>query len=240
MILREPHKSSSGSTGTNCNMFFVSLVLHLAVFAAVSITIPGASSRQAHFIPPYFVSLVGPESQSLPDETSKAPRDQTSNLAGPVILKRSSAIPDKKMQPVQKQETDRSQIEKAIEAIREKQKSRAETGSESGSPAGDMSKIDEYSRFVWLKIKQNWTLPASLMPAQSVTTIIEVRIGESGSLEYAGFEKRSGNRNFDDSALRAVQKSAPFPPLKGWTDRRVIEIGIRFHSDELRQTMRKD
>ena len=53
-------------------------------------------------------------------------------------------------------------------------------------------------------------------------------------LEYIGFEKRSGNSYFDESALRAVKKSVPFPPLTGWVTSRSIEIGIRFHSSELR------
>jgi TonB family protein len=48
------------------------------------------------------------------------------------------------------------------------------------------------------------------------------------------FEKRSGNRFFDDSTLRAVKKSSPFPPLPSWIMDSSIEIGIRFHSAELR------
>ena len=233
MTVRESLKISSGSTGSHCNMLFASLALHLAVFAAVAITIPG-TSRQATFITPYSVALVGPEILRPQGETGLTQKGQTATSGAPVILKRSTVVGSYKMQPLKKQETDRSQIEKAIQAIREKEQSRDQAEGQAGSPAGDMSKIDEYSRFVWLKIKQNWTLPASLMPAESITTVIEARIGPSGVLEYAGFEKRSGNRYFDDSALRAVQKSSPFPPLKGWTDRRSIEIGIRFHSDELR------
>lgn len=233
MTFRESQKISSGGTGSHCNMFFASLALHLAVFAAVAITIPG-TPRQVTFIAPYSVALVGPEIIRPQHQTGVTQKSQSTTSGAPVILKRSTVAKSDKMQPLKKQETDRSQIEKAIQAIREKEQSQAKAQGQAGSPAGDMSQIDEYSRFVWLKIKENWTLPASLMPSESITTIIEARIGQSGVLEYAGFEKRSGNRYFDDSALRAVQKSSPFPPLKGWTDRRSIEIGIRFHSDELR------
>ncbi|NLN38627.1 MAG: TonB family protein [Smithella sp.] len=233
MTSREFQKSSSGSNGTSCNMFFASLALHLIVFAAIVITVPG-TSKQLTFVAPYSVALVGPEILRPQRETGTARKVDASVTGGPVILKRSTVTADKTTQALRKQEEDRSQIEKAIEAIREKEQSRVQAGSPAGAPSGDMSRLDEYSRFVWLKIKQNWTLPASLMPGESITTVIEARIGQSGALEHAGFEKRSGNRYFDDSALRAVQKSAPFPPLKGWTDRRVIEIGIRFHSDEFR------
>ena len=77
-------------------------------------------------------------------------------------------------------------------------------------------------------------MPQSLLPEKNITAIIDIRIARSGSLEYADFEKRSGNRFFDDSALRAVKKSSPFPPLLYWIMDKSIEIGIRFHSEELR------
>jgi len=72
------------------------------------------------------------------------------------------------------------------------------------------------------------------MPKNNVEAVIEVRIAKSGAVEHIGFEKRSGNSYFDESALRAVKKSTPFPPLGGWTSGRTVEIGIRFHSAELR------
>jgi TonB family protein len=77
-------------------------------------------------------------------------------------------------------------------------------------------------------------MPQALMPKENIETIIDVKISRSGTLEYVGFEKRSGNRYFDDSALRAVKKSSPFPPLPYWIMDKNIEIGIRFHSEELR------
>lgn len=76
-------------------------------------------------------------------------------------------------------------------------------------------------------------MPQSLMPAKDITTIVAVKIARSGALEYAGFEKRSGNSYFDDSALRAVKNHIPFPPLPSWVRDSSIEIGIRFHSAEL-------
>ena len=77
-------------------------------------------------------------------------------------------------------------------------------------------------------------MPQALMPKENIETIIDVKISRSGALEHMGFEKRSGNRYFDDSALRAVKKSSPFPPLPYWIMDNSIEIGIRFHSAELR------
>jgi TonB family protein len=104
----------------------------------------------------------------------------------------------------------------------------------SAAAVESQSRQNDYNRFVWSKVKKNWTMPAALMPKNNVEAIIEVRIAQSGAVEYIGFEKHSGNRYFDESALRAVKKSIPFPPLSGWVPNRSIEIGIRFHSAELR------
>lgn len=232
MTFRAPHKSSFGNTGIPYNMFFASLALHLIVFAAVVITVPGAS-RQLTFGTPYSVALVGPEVMQLPRETSPSQNIQTPSPDHPVILKRSDRV-SKAVPAIQKDEAGRADIEKAIQAIRQKELASAGSDSTGKSYTDHQSQINDYGRFVWLKIKKNWALPASLMPRENVITIIEVRIGQSGALEYADFEKRSGNSYFDESAMRAVKKSAPFPPLAGWVTGRSIEIGIRFHSEELR------
>jgi len=132
-------------------------------------------------------------------------------------------------------------IEKAVSAIRQNQrnKQKTSTGSSAASPA-KMSESEinaqtnEYIGVVWSRVKKNWTMPQALMPKENIETIIDVRISRSGALEHMGFEKRSGNRYFDDSTLRAVKKSSPFPPLPSWIMDSRIEIGIRFHSEELR------
>ena len=245
MTSRSSHKSDFGDTGSPYNMFFASLLLHLIVFVALVITIPGAS-RHLTFGAPYTVALVGPEAMhSSPEMTGAKSLLQPTSADHPVILKRSPAA--SKVAPlVKKDETAKTDIENAINAIRKKELSNT------GAPANKLAtaappppgvagpqapdqqtKINDYSRFVWSKVKKNWTLPQALKPKDNVETIIDVRIAQSGVLEYIGFEKRSGNSYFDESALRAVKKSAPFPPLAGWVSGRSLEIGIRFHSSEL-------
>jgi TonB family protein len=131
-------------------------------------------------------------------------------------------------------------IEKAVNAIRQNQRDKQKTTAvaSTASPAKiSESEVNaqtkEYVGVVWSRVKKNWTMPQALMPKENIETIIDVKISRSGTLEYMGFEKRSGNRYFDDSALRAVKKSSPFPPLPYWIIDKSIEIGIRFHSAEL-------
>ncbi|HPO21805.1 MAG TPA: energy transducer TonB [Smithellaceae bacterium] len=222
------------------NMFLASLFLHLMVIAAVFATVPG-SSKQLTFGAPYSVALVGPDVLESSREDVPKPKDllQSGASTGPVILKRDiGASPSSFV--MKKDDSGKPDIEKAIRALEQKETAAGQSKDSpaaSTSPiaaAANSSQLNEYSRHVWSKVKRNWSLPAALMPKNNVEAVIEVRIAKSGAVEHIGFEKRSGNSYFDESALRAVKKSTPFPPLGGWTSGRTVEIGIRFHSAELR------
>ncbi|MBI5286685.1 MAG: TonB family protein [Deltaproteobacteria bacterium] len=68
---------------------------------------------------------------------------------------------------------------------------------------------------------------AYLGPIGDLEAIISIRIGRDGGLVDRWIEKASGNPAYDQSAMRAVEKAAPFPPLPdGLGD--TLEIGIRF------------
>ncbi len=234
MTARLAHKHPFGSTGNPYNMLLVSLLLHLIVIAAAIITLP-ATSKPLTFGTTYSVALVGPEAiQSHREITLPKDVDQPPSSIPSAILKRS--LSSSRITPLdRKDDAARRDIEKAINAIRQKdQDGRQANRMPAGASTDPSARAGDYSRFIWPRIKKNWALPASLMPKENITAIIEVRIGQSGALEYIGFEQRSGNSTFDESALRAVKKSAPFPPLTGWSAGRSIEIGIRFHSAELR------
>lgn len=243
MTSRTPYKSFFGNTGNPYNMLLASLLLHLIVLAAVIMTVPGAS-RQLTFGAPYSVALVGPEVMHSSYQENPAQQNilKTSSSDPPVILKRNTDA-SQTAPVVKKDDSGKLDIEKAISAIKEKQLSSAEDKRSIKAPAApgtsatsaeSQSRQNDYNRFVWSKVKKNWTMPPALMPKNNVEAIIEIRIAQSGAVEYIGFEKHSGNRYFDESALRAVKKSIPFPPLAGWVSNRSIEIGIRFHSAELR------
>ena len=233
---------SNGYRGNNGNfhkMIFLSLIIHLIVIMAILISVPTAS-RHLTFGTAYSVQLVGSE-VVLPANDSSGLKDmlQQNEATHSIIIKRK--ITSIYSTPVKNQETRKLNVEKAVGAIPKKDLTPSKTtapASAAGRPAVSNSEITEqtnaYIETVWSRVRQNWTMPQTLMPEKNITTIIDVRISRSGALEYADFEKRSGNRYFDDSALRAVKKSSPFPPLPQWVMEKSIEIGIRFNSAELR------
>jgi len=103
-----------------------------------------------------------------------------------------------------------------------------------GSNAELNARMYAYYRVIWARIKKHWTMSPGLLPRENIGAIIHVRVLRNGTVEGVSFEKRSGNNYFDESALRAVRKASPFPPLPEGMGENDIEMGIRFHSAELR------
>ncbi|MGB5217956.1 MAG: energy transducer TonB [Smithella sp.] len=245
MMPRMPGKSYGGHDGNLNNMIFVSLICHLIVVTIILVSVP-TTSRRLTFGPIYSVQLVGSEviaqSSATSGTSSMQEMLQTTKAPSAIILKNklTSIAPT----PIKTQDTDRFNIEKALHDIRQSQRNQNNPPTASAQAAGTTgtaisdaainAQTNEYISAVWSRVKQNWAMPQSLMPARNITTIIGVKIARNGALEYAGFEKRSGNSYFDNSALRAVKKASPFPPLPSWVRDNSIEIGIRFHSAELR------
>jgi colicin import membrane protein len=237
-----PRTFNNGYRGNNGNfhkMIFLSLTIHLIFITLILISIP-TTSRHLTFGTAYSVQLVGSD-VILPAQDFSGLKDilQSNEAINPIIIKRK--ITSIASTPVKKQEIDKLNIEKAVSAIRQNQqdKPKISAAASAASPV-KMSESEvnaqtkEYIGVVWSRVKNNWTMPQALLPKENIETIIDVKILRSGALEHMGFEKRSGNRYFDDSALRAVKKSSPFPPLPYWIIDKNIEIGIRFHSSELR------
>jgi TonB family protein len=96
-------------------------------------------------------------------------------------------------------------------------------------------KMDAYYAVIWSLIRSQWALPGDIVSRGNIEAIVHVRILRSGAVAELSFEKRSGNRYFDESAMKAIQKASPFPPLPQLgVGGESIELGIRFHSSELR------
>jgi len=215
------------------------------VISTVIIAVP-TSSRHLTFGQAYSVQLVGPEVMiSVKDTSALNDILQSNEAVSSIIVKRE--VSGLSSTPIKKEEDSRLTIEKALSALRQKERSTPQAVPAAKSPnaasahtrgnvpqAQTGSRLNEYAGFINSRVQSNWTLPPALRPRDIVETIIDVKILSNGAVERLNFEKRSGNRYVDDSAMKAVQKSMPFPPFPdGMTDN-YIEIGIRFHSSELR------
>ncbi|MBI5966350.1 MAG: cell envelope integrity protein TolA [Deltaproteobacteria bacterium] len=128
------------------------------------------------------------------------------------------------------------QLSSAIEGIRQRvtigssgavAASEAATG---GASSGIMSiKFKLYYNLLWQRIRSVWVLPEEALGGKKdLETIIAIRIAKDGQIEDIQFEKKSGNHYLDESALRAIKKANPLPPLPPGMEEDKFDLGVRF------------
>jgi colicin import membrane protein len=96
------------------------------------------------------------------------------------------------------------------------------------------SRLNEYYSLIWSKIKEEWTIPENLLREKEmvdIETVIVIIIGRDGKIQKSWFEKKSGYAIYDQSAMRALVKAEPFPPIPKELNEKTLEIGIRFFPD---------
>lgn len=205
---------------------------------------------------------VTPEAPPIPPPPAPpkpAAKEKPISLA-PIVKEKEKEDADKKIDTAidrirSKQET--KQVDSAIDRIRSEKESREvsaaiesirkrvtigttgaiETGNSaaSGSSSGVLSiKHKMYYNLIWQRIRSVWVLPEEALHGQkNLETIIAIRIGRDGQIENLQFEKKSGNAQLDESALRAIKKANPLPPLPPGIEEDRFDLGIRFKPSDL-------
>jgi len=138
-------------------------------------------------------------------------------------------------------EREAKQIDSAIERIRKRvtigSAGAVETGEAGtgGASSGFMSiKHKMYYNMIWQRIRGAWVLPeGALGGKKDLETIIAIRIAKDGQIEEIQFEKKSGNAQLDESALRAIKKANPLPPLPPGFEGDKFDVGVRFTPSDL-------
>jgi colicin import membrane protein len=107
--------------------------------------------------------------------------------------------------------------------------SRGNGGGGSGAGGGSIgtAQVAAYGAQVSQSVRRHWQ-PNCLQRSnmQNLKAVIIVRIMADGSISASWFEKESGDRLFDQSAMSAVTRSSPLPELPPGQDK--LEIGITF------------
>jgi colicin import membrane protein len=137
-------------------------------------------------------------------------------------------------------EKESRQVQSAIEGIRKRVTISAggaveAEGTSSGASTDVMTiKHKIYYNLIWKRIRSMWVLPdAAIAGQKNLEAIIAIRIAKNGQIEDIQFEKKSGNPVFDESALRAIQKSNPLAPLPPGFEGEKFDVGVRFTPSDL-------
>ena len=233
-------------------MIMLSVLLH-ALMLSIFLLTPSLPSKKWTFGPVYSVDLVDynavfSSSQNAPPAVAVA-----KELTTPQIKDRSTAIrktDENRSISILKQPslaktdtTDNARREQAIEALKKRLaaapdnaasgKTPAAVNSSTHAPSGDAAtKANAYYARIWSRIKSQWALPRGILPQHRLEAVLNVAIQRDGTVSSVSFEKGSGNAYFDQSAVRAVRKASPLPPLPEWIRETQLEVGLRFRSTD--------
>jgi TonB family protein len=229
-------------------MVGVSLVLHIALVVFLNLN------------PWPTIIKVRPTAYTVTLMPVSIPEPQIPKTPLPPLPKEEKIKPVEKVKPVEKPKKDdivekvkkppkesMKRLQEALDEIRKKaaldeirkrvaRKEREEerpTAIPSAKTSLEMeSKLNEYYSLVWAKIKGAWTIPENLLKEMvDLETIIVLIIERNGKIQKCWFEKKSGNVLYDQSAMRAIKKAEPLPPIPKELGEDTLEIGIRFFPD---------
>ena len=112
-----------------------------------------------------------------------------------------------------------------------KDRSKAEIGSMSGTYSGVGKIILIYQLEIENVIKNNWSYPVTLLNIKKdkiPEAVVIVIVRNDGKILKSRFKRRSNNRLFDDSVLKAIEKSDPLPKFPPGYQKSYDEVEISF------------
>ena len=83
------------------------------------------------------------------------------------------------------------------------------------------------------RIKQNWSFPVAMGGRSDLEAVVVLKVRRDGKILDRQFVKGSSNSVFDQSVLKAIERSDPLPPFPEGYVRRHDEIEINFNLREL-------
>jgi colicin import membrane protein len=123
------------------------------------------------------------------------------------------------------------------------EKSQSEGGGDDGSGGGARGKgsgsgfggegvgsaKEVYNGLIAYHIQKNWAFSEQLGRGQSnLETRVGIKILSNGEIQDIWIDKKSGNQYLDESAIRAIKKSNPLPPLPREIGVYDYKVGFRF------------
>lgn len=227
---------------------FLSIALH-AILATAAVFSP-SPSKKILYSPVYEVDLVSapvapkvePQPLPVPEEVKpvEKPKPETVRKSGRKV--RAAAVPRTKSAPVKSDDAisklrEKFAAEEAVDRLRKKVQEKEASGGRAGVRIAQRapSRVYQYEELnaelkayfdrIHKAIRESWSLPAGLSN-KGFKTVLSIHVLRDGTIESLWIEQGSGNRYYDESAIRAINKITPLPPLpKGWKDN-YIDLGL--------------
>ena len=133
-----------------------------------------------------------------------------------------------------KKEEQEEHVDRAIQEL-EKKESNADqegSGASGGSAVAGVS-MRLYQMEVETHIKSNWAYPVALSDSAELEAILLIKADNSGHIISFRFKKRSKDNTFNESVLKAIERSDPLPPFPEIFRKREEEIEVNFNLKDL-------
>ena len=216
---------TAGISVKGCLIF--SITLHLSLFLLYK---PSAEYRKVIYYSSIPVQLMP---RGIPEgEKKEAPITDKKEIK--------KAIKNKadKFSVKEKNETNNAQQETKSAKTASQTDQKQPQGSPDGAPGARTPKalVTDYKGFPYLwylngienKINENWGMPSGLQELEGKKAVVYFRILKGGEISDIRVEASSGEPVLDLSGLRAVQESAPFPPLPSGFDEEYLIVHFYF------------
>ena len=225
----------------------LSLLIHVATLTAIDVI------GQRHFIKiaapgPFRVTLIEPKPYHAPVKKAVKKKRKTFHPVkirkqrvirtishSPVVVHKQRIVRRIKRGAIPTRNPREERLKKTIERIRKQVSQRKSIPSKPTPPVGGgaLGEKNIYFSVIRNKIMQAWIIPENLIEnIYDLKAVVNFTIYASGHISNVYLEESSGNRTFDESAIRAVKQAAPFPPLPSSLGKKSMEIGIRFRPEE--------
>jgi colicin import membrane protein len=106
----------------------------------------------------------------------------------------------------------------------------------SGAPSETGKVIALYQMEIEYTIKDNWSYPVALVnmkQGKGPEAVVNLTVRSDGKIMKHSFKKRSDDALFDDSVLKAIEKSDPLPPFPPGYKKSYDEVEISFSLKDL-------
>lgn len=109
-------------------------------------------------------------------------------------------------------------------------------GGAGSGPQKVLQLMQIYQHEIGFLIRKNWAFSEQLAGGRTnLEAWVVIKVLPNGEIKDVWFDKRSGNRYFDESVEKAILKSNPLPPFPKAYTRPFFEPGFHFTPEDLKQ-----
>ena len=254
---REPENSRLVTAFTiSCilHLVFFSALLYLQYraaeerreFTAIDVSLvalPGPGSPEKPDKDMEELSVPEPEPEPIPEDTPEKPK--APEKKAPPEIKEPQKVPDKPVEKKKKPEEEKPKkqlgdFEKTLERLRKqvqegppsdlyKRSGPGRFGPGDGDYGAPLSAREQYLVEVVTIIRQNWSFTPQLIRERGkVKTYVALTIETGGVISDIMIDRGSISSYFDDTVIKAIEKSSPLPPVPMSVDNKALRIGLAF------------